>query len=798
MIKNYFLTTLRNLQKHFSYSLINIFGLGLGIAISLLLALWIRHEVSFDRFHTNADRIFRVSMNMSFGGRSAQMSVSPTALLPALQKNFAEVETGVRIYNPASFNPFIVKKDDNFFQEGKFYFADSTFFDVFSYPLVKGNPKTVLTQPRSVVLTESMAKKYFGNEDPVGQTLLINGQNDYTVTGIVQDAGNNSYLQFDFIGSFSSLRQAQEDGVWWSANYLTYVLLTPGADLSSLEEKTNALSMAAIGDQMSGPGDYVKYQWTKMPDIHLYSTAQNEMENVGSIQYVYLFSGIALIILVIACINYVNLATARASYRAKEVGVRKVVGASKKQLMAQFVGESVVITFFSLVLALLLVQLMLPLFNELTGKTFSHTAFFDPTFLLGIMITAVFIAIVSGAYPALAITAFKPVSILKGNFRTSAKGIWLRKTLVVFQFCVTLVLTISTIAILKQLSFIQSKNLGYDRENAIVIPLDRKTQDVYSSLKSEFLRTGKVSSIGRATESPVEIRGGYSLEVQDSSDPSLSVVAVSADDGFVSSLGMEIVSGRDFNENDIERFLADTTYAFLVNESVLKSLFLTGEEAVGKKVELNGRKGEIVGVLKDFHFASLHMPIGPLVIFSGANEYNFAIAKLASGSISETLEQLKTVSNTVAPHRPFTYEFIDQQFDALYRSEQRMSKLFGVFATLAIVIACLGLLGLVSFSATQKTKEIGIRKVMGASAGNIVLLITNEYTRLIIIAIFIAIPLSIYGINTLLSSFAYKTEIGIPLFVGAVIGCILIAFLTASYQAIKAAMINPTETLRNE
>lgn len=726
------------------------------------------------------------------------MSVSPTALLPALQKNFAEVETGVRIYNPASFNPFIVKRDDNFFQEGKFYFADSTFFDVFSYHLLKGNPKTVLTQPRSVVLTESMAKKYFGNEDPVGQTLLINGQNDYTVTGIVQDAGSNSYLQFDFIGSFSSLRQSREDGVWWSANYLTYVLLTPGADLLSLEEKTNALSKAAIGDQLSGPDDYVKYKWTKMPDIHLYSTAQNEMENVGSIQYVYLFSGIALIILVIACINYVNLATARASYRAKEVGVRKVVGASKKQLMAQFVGESVVITFFALVLAFLLVQLMLPLFNDLTGKTFSHTAFFDPTFLVAILITAVFIAIVSGAYPALAITAFKPVSILKGNFRTSAKGIWLRKSLVVFQFCVTLVLSISTIAILKQLSFIQSKNLGYDRENAIVIPLDRKTQDVYSSLKSEFLRTGKVSSIGRATESPVEIRGGYSLEIQDSSDPSLSVVAVSADDGFVTSLGMEVVAGRDFNENDIERFLADTTYAFLVNESVLKSLFLTGEQAVGKKVVLNGRQGEIVGVLKDFHFASLHMPIGPLVIFSGANEYNFAIAKLAPGSISETLEQLKAVSNTVAPHRPFTYEFLDQQFDALYRSEQRMSKLFGVFATLAIVIACLGLLGLVSFSATQKTKEIGIRKVMGASAGNIILLITNEYTRLIVIAILLAVPLSIYGIDTLLSSFAYKTEIGIPLFVGAVIGCILIAFLTASYQAIKAAMINPTETLRNE
>ncbi len=797
MIRNYFLTTLRNLRKHFNYSLINIFGLGLGISISLLLALWIRQEVSYDRFHSNADYIYRVSMEMSFGGQSAKHSVSPTALLPALEKNFPEVKSGVRVYNPASYNPFIVKKGDNFFQEKQFYFADSTFFDVLTYPLLKGNPKTALTKPNSVVLTESMVKKYFGQEDPIGQTLLINSNKEYTVTGVTKDTPENSYLNFDFIGSFSSLRQSQEEQ-WWSANYQTFVLLDKNAGVKALEQKTNDLVKEVLANEITSPGDYVRYNWTNIQDIHLRSEASTEMEPVGNIQYVYLFAGIAFLILLIACINYINLATARAAFRAKEVGVRKVVGASKSQLITQFIGESVVLTFYALILATLLAQLLLPLFNTLTGKNFVPTDLTEPVFLTSVIGTALIVALFSGAYPALAITSFKPINILKGNFRNSSSGIWLRKGLVVFQFSITLILTIGTLAITKQISFIQHKNLGYDRKNTIIIPLDRETEKVYSSLKSEFIRSGRVAEMGRATESPVEIKGGYSLGLQESQDPSISVTALSADEDFVPSLGMEIISGRDFNENDIQNYYRDTTYAFMVNESALTHLFLDKDEAIGKRVSLNGRNGEIVGVVKDFHFASLHMPIGPLAIFSGPDEYNFAFVKLNPGSLSETLEELKSITNTVAPHRPFSYEFMDQQFDALYSSEQRMAMLFGVFATLAIVIACLGLLGLVSFSATQKTKEIGIRKVMGATAGNIILLITNEYTRLIILSIVIAVPLSLYGINLMLSNFAYKTTIGPIPIVLSVIGCVLIAFLTASYQALKAATINPTETLRNE
>lgn len=797
MVRNYLLTTLRNIRKHFSYSLINIFGLGLGISISLLLALWVRHEVSYDRFHANADNIYRVSMEMSFGGQSAKHSISPTALLPALEKNFPEVITGTRVYNPASYNPFIVKRNDNFFQEGQFYFADSTFFDVLTYPLIKGNPKTALVKPNSVVLTEGMAKKYFGQEDPLGQTLLINGNKDYTVTGVTKDAPGNSYLKFDFIGSFSSLWQSREEQ-WWSANYQTFVLVDKNTDLAALRQKTNDLVKKALADELSNPGDYVRYNWTNIQDIHLRSDAATEMEPVGSIQYVYLFAAIAFLILLIACINYINLATARAAFRAKEVGVRKVVGASKGQLISQFIGESVVTTLCALVLAFLAAQLLLPLFNTLTGKNFGYSTLMEPAFLAYVIATAMAVALFSGAYPAFAITAFKPVNILKNNFRSSSSGIWLRKGLVVFQFCITLILTLGTLAITKQIFFIQNKNLGFDRENTIILPLDRETEKVYTTLRSEFLRSGRVAEMGRATESPVEINGGYSLGVLGSQDPPISITATSADEGFVPSLGMEVVSGRNFNENDIKNFYKDTTYAFMVNESALARLFLDKEEAIGKKVSLNGRNGEIVGVVRDFHFASLHMPIGPLAIFSGPNEYNFAFVKLNPGPLSQTLEELKSISNTVAPHRPFSYEFMDQQFEALYSAEHRMARLFAIFSTLAIVIACLGLLGLVSFSATQKTKEIGIRKVLGATAGNIVLLITNEYTKLIGMAILIAVPVSLYAINQMLGNFAYKTTIG-PLSIAlSVLACVCIAFCTASYQALKAAIINPTETLRNE
>ena len=797
MLKNYLLISFRNLRKHSSYSLINIFGLGLGLSTFILLMVWIQHEISYDKFHKESNRIYRASLEYSFGGQVAKTSVSPTALLPTLQKNFPEIENGTRVYNPASYGPYIVKKGDQTFQEDHFYFADSSFFKIFSYRLISGNHSTVLSKPYAVVITQSISKKYFGDADPIGKTLTVNGSTDYEVTGVVEDVPPNSYLQFDFLGSFHSLRAGREEPIWWSANYQTFLLLDKNANVGTIQQKTNDIVKEALASELTNANDYVKYNFMKLPDIHLHSTFTTEMEPVGDVQYVYIFSAVAFLILIIACINYVNLATARASDRAKEVGIRKVVGALRQQLFLQFLGESVIITFLGFCLAFFITQLALPFFNILTGINLERGIFYQPTFLGLSFILLIIIALLSGAYPAFAITAFKPVSILKGNFKFSGKGIWLRQFLVVSQFSISVILVVGTIVILKQLDFIQNKKLGYSKENTIVLPLDVKTEAVYDQLKSEFIRSGKASFVGRATESPTQINGGYGLNTDETSERGIIATGVSVDDDYIRALDMEIIAGRNFTEADFKRAATDTVFSFIVNESALRALSLPIEKAIGKKARVSGRQGEIVGVVRDFHFTSLHKAIGPLVMFNENSQYNYIFVKL-SGDVKTSLENLKSIYANVVPHRPFEYEFIDQQFETLYSAEQRMGTIFTVFATLAIFIACLGLLGFVSFSASQKTKEIGIRKVLGATATNIVFLISRDYTKLVLIAIALGIPAAYWMMTQWLSDFAYKTDIGVWPVVIAALLCVIISFATASYQALKAAFLNPANTLRSE
>jgi putative ABC transport system permease protein len=801
MIKNYLIIAWRSLRKHFTYSAINILGLSLGFATFILLATWIRHELSFDRFHEKSKQIYRASMEYSFGGQTAKTAVSPTALLPTLQKNFGEIETGVRTYNPSAWNPFIVRKDDKLFQEGKFYYADSTFFKVFSFRLLKGNPETVLTAPKSVVLTQSMAKKYFGDADPIGQVLQINNRADYTVTGLMEDVPRNSHLQFDFMASFSSL-DASKEIIWWSANYQTFVVLRSDANVNTIAQKTNEIVKKELASELSNAGDYVKYNFIPLTDIYLRSQF-DEPEIVSSIQYIYLFGAIALLIVVIACINYINLATARAADRAKEVGIRKVVGAARKQLFFQFIGESFILTFVSFAVACLLAQLALTGFNFLTGKSFNTMDLLQPQFLMICLGTAIFIAFAAGAYPALAITSYKPVSILKGNFKNSGKGIWLRQSLVVFQFSISIVLIVGTLIILQQINFIQSKRLGYEKENVLVLPLDRKTEEVYSALKTELIRTGKVKFVARATESPTKIKGGYGLNVEGStSERGMITTAVSVDEQFIPAMGMEMASGRNFTEVDLQKAQSDTTrtsFSFILNEAALREASIDPATAVGTKVTLSGRKGEIVGVVKDFHFSSLHEKISPLVLFTQPDELNFIFVKIQPGDIKEALATIKDVCANVIPHRPFEYKFLDEQYQALYTSEQRVGSICSVFAGLTITIACLGLFGLVAFSASQKIKEIGIRKVLGASATSIVLLITKDYGKLVVLALIVGLPLAYFLIENLwLSEFAYRTTIGATPFIIAAVGCLVIAFGTASYQAIRAATVDPVNTLRNE
>ncbi len=792
MIKNYFLIAFRSLRKHLSYSLINVFGLSLGLATCLLLVMWIKHELSYDKFHEKADRVYRGCLEYSFGGQTSKTPVSPTALLPAMQKNFAEVETGVRIYNASAYNGFILQHDNKLFQEHGFSYADSTFFHVFSFPLLKGNPDKALTEPNSVILTRSMAKKYFDSEDIIGKTIKVNNDAAYTITGLMEDVPTNSTLKLDFIASFSSL-PASREAIWWTANYETYIVLAPQTNVASLVSKTNELVKKELASDLTNPGDYVKYNFFQLKDIYLHSGLASD------VQYIYIFGSIALLVLLIACINYINLATARAADRAKEVGIRKVVGALRQQLFLQFISESVVITFIALVVAFIIAKINLPLFNQITGKQFDSSLLFHPQFILASVGAAVIIAILAGAYPAFAITGFKPVRVLKGNFKTSGKGIWLRQSLVVTQFSISIILIIGTIVVLNQLSFIQSKKLGYSKDNVVIIPMDAQTKKVYNELKTEILRSGIATHVARAIESPTQINGGYSLTLPGSANQiGMMVTANAVDPDFIPALNMEIVAGRNFTENDYIRMEKDTIYSFVLNESTIKELGLTNEHAIGTTIDMNNRKGEIVGIVKDFHFAPLQQKIAPLILFTESYQLSAIFIKLKEGNTHEQIAGLKSICTTVTPHRPFEYTFLDQEYNAMYANEERMSMVSTTFATLTIIIACLGLFGLVSFSAAQKTKEIGIRKVMGATASGIVLLITKDFTKLVIIAIGIAIPVAYWLMKQWLNDFAYRTDLSAWPFVMAALLSIVIAFGTASFQAVRAALINPVDTLRSE
>ncbi|MBT1685773.1 ABC transporter permease [Dawidia soli] len=798
MIRNYFVIALRSIRKHLSYAAINILGLSLGLATCMLLMMWIGHELRYDRFYPRASAIHRVSLEYAAGGQVSKIALSPTALLPTLVREFPEVEAGVRLSNPSDDNAFVLQHGDKLFEEQHFYYADSTFFKVFGLELAAGNPDKALTQPQSVVFTQSMAKKYFGTDDVMGKTLQVNGK-EYQVTGLLRDQPGYTMLPFDFIASFVSLRQAHEPPIWWSANYTTYVLLRDQADVAALSDKLNRLVAKEVAGDIQGEGNYVRYNFLPLPDIRLRSDMDNEEVPVGNLQYVYIFGFVALLVLIIACINYINLATARATDRAREVGVRKVAGAMRTQLFLQFICESLVITWIALALAFILARLALPLFNYMTGVPFDASMFLRPAALGMAVVFTTLLACLAGAYPALVITGFSPVKVLKGNFKTSGKGLWLRQGLVVFQFCASIVLIVGTLVVLHQLSYIRDKKLGFDKERVVVLTADARTQQVFSALKTEIERQGISQQVGRAMESPTLIGGGYSLNKHTDSDrEGMNVTAMAIDPGFIPTLGMELVAGRNITEGDFEQLAHDTTYAFILNENALQQWGLDPEKAIGTPVHLNGRRGTVTGVVRDFHFASLQHQIGPLVLFTEEIYHGNVFVKLKGRDIQQEVAALRTICQRLLPHRPFEYHFLDQEYDALYQNEQRMGTVSTAFAVLAIAIACMGLFGLVAFSAAQKTKEIGIRKVMGATVPGIVLLITKDFTRLVLIAVVVGLPLAYWLMSSWLQGFAYRTAVGTGPIVLAFLVVTLIAFVTAGVQALQAALVNPVKTLRNE
>lgn len=802
MLKNYFKIAARNLVKKFGYSFINIFGLAVGLACCLLLTLFIMDERSYDKFHKDADNIYRANMMYNYGGRSGKMYHTPTALLPNILREFSEVKTGTRLFDVSIFSPVVVQMADKQFQENKFLYADSTFFDVFSFPLVHGDPDKVLAAPNSVVLTQSTAKNYFGNENPIGKVLKINNSQEFQVTGVALDLPHNSHFHFDFLASFNSLAASKSE-VWYSANYATYIVFDNPENKTKIESGVSEMAQRQMGEHFTKEGNTLAFDMMPVTDIHLYSDLPVEFEPQGDIKTIYIFGLIGLLILTIACINYMNLATARSADRAREVGMRKVLGAHRQQLFYQFMGESLIITTISAILAFAFVGVVLTPFNAFTGKIFTIADLFSQPIVVGAAVAVLLVSLLAGAYPALSLSSYEPGSVLKGSFKRSSKGGLLRQLLVVVQFSVSIFLIIGTLVIYKQLNFMRETRLGYEKVNVLILPTDREVNKNFDRIKSQLESRPDVIGVSIASENPANINGGYTVHVEGmESDKTISVNAVTVDKDFISNMGMSLAHGKDFTEADVERstkaVVEEREYSFIVNEQLLKDVFISPDEAIGLKTSLNGRSGRIVGVVNDFHFSSLKNKINPLVLFIEPAQYNEIFIKIKPDNISETLAGIGNDWKTLVPHRPFDYRFLDQEYDALYKSELRLGNIFTLFAVLAIVIACLGLLGLVAFTVEQRTKEIGIRKVLGATLTGLFILVSKDFTRLVIIAFLIAAPLGYYLMTQWLSEFEYKVNIGIAPVAVAIVVTLFLSLVTISFQSIKAALMNPVDTLRNE
>jgi putative ABC transport system permease protein len=798
MLLNYFKTAFRNFWKNKTSSAINIFGLTIGLTSCLLIALYIQHELSYDKFELKGKRIARVIMEYSFNGSSESQKGNFTSVrvAPVFTRTFPEVESAIRMVSYKR----VVKYNDKLFNEKKVMFADPNFFNIFSFKLLQGDPRTAISAPHTVVLTVSTAKKYFGNENALGKTLRVgNDSSFYQVTGVMQDCLSNSQIKFDFLASFSSLGiTSDHEKNYYDANYTTYLLLKDKNSITSLQAKLPAF----MKREMTGQGATVNFYLEPFTKIHLYSEYRGFEPN-NSITYLYILAAVALLILIIACSSYINLSTARAIERAKEVGVRKVIGADKKQLFWQFISESAIICLMAVILSVVIAIFVMPWFNQLTEKNLQLHALFSLPFILFSLFIVACVSFLAGSYPALILAGFQPVKVFKGSFKNTSSGQWLRKSLIVFQFAISVFLIVSTFIMQKQLYYIQHKKLGYDREHIVILPMDSKMLPGLSLIKQEFKSNPDIISVSRCERSPVEGGGGYNMRSAVMSDnEQIAVTANPIDEDYIKTTGLQVIAGTDLTEQDIKDASADdqnkNIYHFILNESAAKQLGWTPQEAVGKKMFLdNSRPGFVKGIVKDFHFESLHNAIRPFILFPEFSG-NELLVKLSGHHLPQTISFLAAKWKILVPYRPFEYRFMDDDYNKLYSAELRLGKVMNLFATIAIVLACLGLFGLSSYSVQQRVKEIGIRKVLGASVTNITTLLSKEFIGLVFIAIMVANPVAWWIMNKWLEDFAYRININWSVFVFAGSAALIIALVTVSFQAIKAAVANPVKSLRTE
>lgn len=806
MLKNYFKIAYRNLLKKKVYSFINIVGLGIGMACCVLIFMFVQDELSYDNYHEKGDRIYRVTHGsgspegVTEGAEAQPFWVWGNAPVgPALQLDFPEIEKVVQFSGRAD---ILFTVGDNITQEDEAFFMDSTVFDVFSWELLQGDPKTALVAPYSVVLTESTAKKYFGEESALGKTLKgsespgRSNAGDYTVTGVMADVPDNSHFKFNALLSLSTFGQSLPwiFDAWGYVDFYTYFLVNEQFDRKSFE--------ARIPDfiaRRSGRDENYTIAIEPLSDVYLKTTALRQPGETGSLSNIYVFSIIGLFILIIAMINFMNLSTARSMERAKEVGIRKSIGADRQSLIFQFLGESFIIVTLAAAVGIILVLSSLPLMNNLTGKVFEAGQILNwqtiPIFIVVILV----IGVLAGSYPALVLSGFRPVTILKGIDKSTARGVTLRKGLVVFQFSLSIALIAGTIIVYTQMSHLLDKDMGFDKEHMLVIDYnyDGQVNAVSSTLENELEAKPDILSVAFSRSVPGSFFPNAETGIEGSEGEMIYEVQPIFQVGldFIDHYDLELVAGRSYSRD----YPSDSTAALVVNEAAARQYgYANPADIIGKKFDQWGRAGEVIGVVKDFNYISLHRAVEPLTLPFEAYASRYMSLKVKGEDLPQTIAEVEQVWKQLAPHRPFIYSFLDEDFNKQYESDFRFRQIFTTFSVLAILIACLGLLGLATYTAEQRTKEIGIRKVLGANVGNIVGLLSKDFIKLVLIAIVLATPVAWFAMNKWLEGFAYQVSIHWWVFLISGLLAVIVALITISFQSVKAAMMNPVKSLKSE
>ena len=805
---NYLKTAFRSLLKNKGFTTLNVLGLTLGIATCLLIVFYVLDELSYDRYNEKADRIYRINNQIKFGGNENVYASSPAPAAQAMKNDFPEIEQVVRLQNAGRIR---VKKGSEYIQEDHAVYADSSLFAVFTLPLIEGDAANALRDPKSVVITEQTAKKYFNRTNVVGQTLLINDNEPYKIMGVTKDLPVESHFRFDFFFAMSDLSASREQA-WLSNNFITYVVLKPGADPNRLEAKFPGFIRKYMGPQLQDVlhvtfdgfekgGNYYHFSLFPLTKIHLRSNSVDDLAANGDIEYVYIFSAIALFILLIACINFMNLSTARSANRAREVGVRKVLGSPRKYLVAQFLTESVLVTLAGAALALILAWALLPLFNTLSGKELTVSYHLFSRLLPILLVFVVIIGGLAGSYPAFFLSAFQPIDVLKGKLASGFKGGRLRSVLVVFQFAISFFLITSTLVVYQQIKYIQSRDLGYNRDHVLIVQNTETMGSQALAFKQEVKQLSGVDNATLTSALPTAGYGNWTSLFEDRAlDQKRAVHSQrwSVDEDYLGTLGIKLKSGRNFS-----REMPTDSSAVIINEAAAKllsyanpldQLLYTPADNLLKKINTY----HIIGVIKDFNFQSLRKNVAPMALILDEDRGALSVRIHAGADIPSLMAKVKDKWKELSPNQEFAYSFMEQDFDGLYRAEQRIGRIFLSFSSLAILIACLGLFGLVAYAAEQRTREIGIRKVLGAGISTIVRMLSRDFIKLVLLAILIASPLAWLAMHKWLQGFAYRIDISLWIFIGAGLIALFIAVVTVSFQTIRAAVANPVKSLKSE